>query len=1482
MSKSSFMFYPEITDEDFYEKIYLKKEFRENEVEPKKLDIKEKKSKYVKELEPHQNFLKNYISPDTPYNGILVYHMTGTGKCHAKGTNIILHDGTLKKVEDIQVGDLLMGDDSSPRKVLSLARGVDKMYDVIPSFGKKYTVNSEHILCFKTENDEDRVLEIAIKDYLKLSKAEKRRLRGYRVSVEFPEKYVDIDPYIFATSLKNPFISIPDIYKYNSRENRLKLLAGIIDTTNLKFQYDDNDNNNNHNLINDIIYVAQSLGFYSFAKKYYKNIKIHVIGREINEIPIKINVDCLNKNKSDNQSTNQLITEINIKYVGKDDYYGFMLDGNCRYLIEDFTVTHNTCTAISIAEGFKKTLKNINKKILVLSTLKKNFENEIYDYKQELRKMNPDDNVQCTGKEYELGPEYKHLTHSQREREIIKNIKSYYQFMGYTSFANEIMNNTGGWKGEEENINEQIKKFISKEFDDRVIIIDEIQNIKTTKTDDLTKNIQPILYCIIKYAKNVKLILMSATPMFDRPDEIIFYINLLLLNDGRKTMDKTDIFNLKDGTLKDGAEKKLREAFKGYVSYIRSEKPDSFPLRIYPRDAIIPKFDYFISGMKIEEAKKLKYTKILLCDMKNIQANTYLNHLKKKILQIENNIIDNVNEEETDEEQESDESIENINKSSGVRALRQLSQISNIVFPVSINKKDNSYNKNSENKNNYNITLNSDEIKYIGSIGNNSINADYDNGYGGYYKTTKIIGQKKVIKYKYQSHAIFNKDTVEEAPFADQQYLSHYSAKFAKILEEIKNAKGLVFVYSQYIPQGTLPFALMLEQNGFKRDCIEGEERLLDYEANKLRKGGKHPPICYLCGKEASYKEHLPTSANFHVFKQAKYILFFGKSSDIIKIRKEDALKKFSSNNNKYGEEIKVFIGTKTVSEGLDFKRIRQIHILEPWYNLSLHEQIIGRGIRRNSHIELPEEERNCEIFQYASVISKKMDKKIGERESIDIKNYRIGENKDIIIKKISRIMKESAVDCLLFRNANIISENKKVKHITASGQVLNIPIADVPYSQMCDYNSNCNYQCNWMPNPRVKYPVNTDTYNIRFASKDIDMAKKYIKKMYRSDIIYPLSIIENYVKENMPKISELFIYDALNQIVNNKNEFLYDKFSRKGYLIYRGDYYIFQPFDIQRDDIPLEYREYPSTNKPQYVDIDALDIVYENENKSVNIQKNIENESMLFNKIVDEINDKYKLQINILNTDKTKDHNAYMYAIIGTIYSKLLFDEQVLFVRNSLQKYLADIDKTNQNGGVKIKVKKNEAQNISIHNIINYLNHIGVLINYYKYINPDKAKEKLKMYVAFVIDKNYYVVDSIDQNNSHPNISDISFIKMSPELIYKIKSLHFSNEHNNTGKKFNNIYGIVEFEGTKKFKIVDKSLELDVLTKFGTKSKRKIIKGRTCGNFHAPQLLEIREKLGMYPFDNKMRIDFICNNIEIFLRYMNNIKKNGVNWFAE
>jgi hypothetical protein len=97
----------------------------------------------------HQKIVRDYMNLYTPYRGLLLYHGLGSGKCMKKDTPILMSDGTIKLVQDIKVGDFLMGDDSKPRTVLSLARGKDKMYDIIPVKGDKYTVNQEHILCLK-------------------------------------------------------------------------------------------------------------------------------------------------------------------------------------------------------------------------------------------------------------------------------------------------------------------------------------------------------------------------------------------------------------------------------------------------------------------------------------------------------------------------------------------------------------------------------------------------------------------------------------------------------------------------------------------------------------------------------------------------------------------------------------------------------------------------------------------------------------------------------------------------------------------------------------------------------------------------------------------------------------------------------------------------------------------------------------------------------------------------------------------------------------------------------------------------------------------------------------------------------------------------------------------------------------------------------------------------------------------------------------
>ena len=80
-------------------------------------------------------------------------------------------------------------------------------------------------------------------------------------------------------------------------------------------------------------------------------------------------------------------------------------------------------------------------------------------------------------------------------------------------------------------------------------------------------------------------------------------------------------------------------------------------------------------------------------------------------------------------------------------------------------------------------------------------------------------------------------------------------------------------------------------------------------------------------------------------------------------------IKLLTNSDNKNGTSVKVVLISQAGSEGLDFKFIRQVHILEPWYNMNRIEQVIGRGVRTCSHKLLPFEERNVEIYMYSTLV---------------------------------------------------------------------------------------------------------------------------------------------------------------------------------------------------------------------------------------------------------------------------------------------------------------------------------------------------------------------------------------------------------------------------------------------------------------------------------------------------------------------------------
>lgn len=164
------------------------------------------------------------ICKKNEYGGCVIEAGVGSGKCHGKGTKILMYDGSVKNVEDVLVGDQLMGPDSKPRNVLSLARGKENMYKIIPKKGEPFTCNESHILSLRLSGGDnlykgrrhDDIYHIHIYDLKNMNKHLIRDLKLWRTGVEFNEYSFDYDPYFFGLwiadgSFNRPEITKPDI-----------------------------------------------------------------------------------------------------------------------------------------------------------------------------------------------------------------------------------------------------------------------------------------------------------------------------------------------------------------------------------------------------------------------------------------------------------------------------------------------------------------------------------------------------------------------------------------------------------------------------------------------------------------------------------------------------------------------------------------------------------------------------------------------------------------------------------------------------------------------------------------------------------------------------------------------------------------------------------------------------------------------------------------------------------------------------------------------------------------------------------------------------------------------------------------------------------------------------------------------------------------------------------------------------------------------
>lgn len=763
-----------------------------------------------------------------------------------------------------------------------------------------------------------------------------------------------------------------------------------------------------------------------------------------------------------------------------------------------------TCSGITIAENFRDNYSRKDKRIIILSS--KNIQ---IGWKKTIYTPEKKSN-QCSGETYTS-------TGATTSRDVNKLVKQYYELMAYQSFSNFVKRMIKKYNQRYPNLtlSECKQQWIHEYFSERLFIIDEVHNIRDDQGSEMRDAVKTIEE-VLKYSNNMRLILLTATPMYNRASEIIWIVNMMLLNDKRPLIQKKDVF--KNDELDEEKLDFLRDKFKGYVSYLRGENPIDFPLRLYPSQLLLrgnkiirdyPKYNPNCIINKNNHPSKNLVGGVIndTIEFMELFGSRFLKRglqelVYKKSIQ---NLIRSNPELNIDDRGDKNPILENVT----------LTQITNMVYPL-------------------------EDKELYENIGKGIVDINELYGERGLMNCMKKMGQR--YSYKQNIPPIFHKDHINE-----------YSTKLSSILGLIEKSEGIIFIYTNYINSGIIPLRLLLEQNGYKSHGGKDILRYPEWKSSGDTLKMKSEPKSY---------DGLSRSQAGDSFTQATYMVIDGSTS---KSELEDKLKIVNSSENKYGQKIKIILGTVVASEGLDFKRIRSVHILDPWPHLNRLEQIIGRAIRFCSHSDLDIKERNVMIYFHVAT-------SYDTNETVDVSIYRYAEKKSIEVGKVETILKESAIDRYLYRHLNVILkediQNIRILPSYRSDEI-NVNLYDKEYSKVCSWNKVCDYNKNLnIPNN----PTNSDTMFDQYSDTCIENMKKKIKLMFQEFFYYDIDTILGLLNEYGFNQDNM-IYRALYEMINNKY-MIHDKYGNSGTIKKYGIYYIFQPYVVDDDSIPTFYRQ--------------------------------------------------------------------------------------------------------------------------------------------------------------------------------------------------------------------------------------------------------------------------------------------------------------------
>lgn len=784
-----------------------------------------------------------------------------------------------------------------------------------------------------------------------------------------------------------------------------------------------------------------------------------------------------------------------------------------------------TCAAVTVAESYLHDYPSRKVYIVAPPNIQEGFRRTIFDMNAlKIVKGEKNRHVGCTGDTYlDITDTRTEYNKASIEARIGKAIRSRYEFFGYTSFYNHIVSLMSGapTKGlSREQLLDAQTSILREEFSNRVIIVDEAHNLRDNPMEgeeESTDDANPSDSADAKAGKKL-------TPFFRKALEVSDGISLLLMTATPMYNSFVEIIFLLNLLLTNDKYENIR------VSDVFNIKEKAF---VKGGENILGRIaGHYISFMRGENP--LTFPLRLLPDSPLLIREWPSNNPKGEPID-DDELLRSVKlpclsafykeESELLYKAKSAEIVRSA-EGMGITNMDILVQAGNWIFP--------------------------------GSEGDDFMERIRQTGFDRTFVKEKRGG---LVYFK-------NENEARGASWLLYDNLDAYSAKCKVLLNRLNNSRGVCFVYSRFVPSGALSIALALEANGYT--CW-------NRDIGFLGEGNQHPQgrQCALCPRheqghgQVAEEEGTPA----HSFKPAKYVLLTG--SEELSPANAKSIDAARASTNMYGQDVKVILGSQVAGEGLDLKYVREVFVFDSWYHLNKLEQVVGRGIRNCSHATLPPEKRNCTVSLLVNAYMTEP-----AVETIDMYSYRMALRKALIVGRVTRVIKQHAIDCSVNKDAIVVSGLDPMPSLLDSQgkQRLNVPMKDVPFTPLCDWLETCDYDCKYVRGSTGESVVlekeiplemqDSHTYDEYTARFQMNRLKVYlIDRITKGTPFVTFEKISN----DFSIIPAPLLRSLLTEIVQQR--VVISTSYGSGRIILRNGYYIFQPDKLKDQSVPIALR---------------------------------------------------------------------------------------------------------------------------------------------------------------------------------------------------------------------------------------------------------------------------------------------------------------------